>query len=77
MYNFEHFERQLYLVSSHLRTLEQCYGSSYSNAQRETLIKESMHATAEAIDAMAVTVDAMFLEQRKEIEELRTMITAS
>ncbi|MBQ8616747.1 MAG: hypothetical protein IJ418_04445 [Clostridia bacterium] len=77
MNQFENFERQLYLVSSHLRTLEQYYGSSYSDAQQKTLIKEFMHATAETIDAMALTVDAMFREQHKEIEELRTMVIAS
>ena len=77
MNQFKNYERQLFLASSHLRTLEQYYGSSYSDAQQKTLIKEFMHATADAIDAMAVTVDAIFLEQRKEIEELHAMVTAS
>lgn len=64
----------MYLASSHLRTLQQYFVTAYTEEQRTTLQKEFMHAAADAIDSIAFAADALFNEQRREIEELRAKI---
>ena len=64
----------MYLASSHMRTLQQYFVTAYTEEQRSTLQKEFMHAAADAIDAVVFTADALFNEQRREIEELRAKI---
>lgn len=64
----------MYLASSHLRTLEQYFATAYTEEQRITLMKEYMRAAADAIDAVVFAADALFSDQRREIEELRAKV---
>ena len=64
----------LFTSTSTLRSYSQYYNTAYNDAQRNTLIKESMNATANAIDEVAQIQCMQNQTICNELDELRTRI---